>query len=126
MPTFSFSGHETFPLRFTWLTKAVEALGQESNAFGAEEAIATFGVGRNMVRAIRHWSLATGVLEPLEGERGAYVPSRLGALVFGPEGADPYCEDPATAWLLHWQLCHSPRESYAVALPLRALARRGR
>ena len=111
MSTFSFSGHETFPLRFTWLTKAVEALGQDPGAFGAEESIAEFGVGRNMVRAIRHWGLATGVLEPVEGERGAYVPSSLGTLVFGPEGADPYCEDPATAWLLHWQLCRSSEKA---------------
>ena len=107
MSTFSFSGHETFPLRFTWLTKAVEVLRQNSQAFGAEDAIAEFGVGRNMVRAIRHWGLAAGVLEPVKHERGAYVPSRLGDLIFGTHGADPYCEDLGTAWLLHWQLCRS-------------------
>lgn len=107
MPTFSFSGHETFSLRFTWLTKAVEALRRDPNVFGAEEAIAEFGVGRNMVRAIRYWGLATGVLEPVEEERGAYAPSPVGRLVFGTEGADPYCEDLSTAWMLHWQLCRS-------------------
>lgn len=107
MSTHSFSGHETFPLRFTWLTKAVEALRRDPNVFGAEEAIAEFGVGRNMVRAIRHWGLATGVLEAVEEDRGAYAPSGLGRLVFGTDGADPYCEHLGTSWMLHWQLCRS-------------------
>ena len=51
-PTPSFSGHETFPLRFSWLAKAVEAADDNPEIFGDEVAIATFGVGRNMVRAI--------------------------------------------------------------------------
>lgn len=98
----SFSGHETFPLRFTWLAKAVEAVREDPGAFRDEAAIATFGVGRNMVRSIRHWALAVGVLEPADG---GLAPTRLGADVFAPDGADPYCEDPGTHWLIHWRLC---------------------
>lgn len=102
----SFSGHETFPLRYTWLAKAVEAAGADAEVFQDDRAIATFGVGRNMVRAIRHWGLATDVLTP-DG-RGRVAPSELGHEVFGLDGADPYCEDPGTAWLLHWLLCRDP------------------
>ena len=98
----SFSGHETFPLRFTWLAKAVEAVLADPEAFRDEAAIATFGVGRNMVRSIRHWALATGVLEPAAS---GLAPTDLGAAVFAPDGTDPYCEDPGTHWLLHWRLC---------------------
>lgn len=99
----TFSGHETFPLRFTWPAKAVEATDRDRGIFGDDSAIAEFGVGRNMVRAIRHWGLATGVLQA-EG-RGLVGPSAFGRAVFGPDGADPYCEDPSTLWLLHWHLC---------------------
>ena len=102
----SFSGHETFPLRYAWLAKSVEAAGADAEVFGDDRAIATFGVGRNMVRAIRHWGLAADVLEPVG--RGQVAPTALGQAVFGPDGADPYCEDPATAWLLHWLLCRTP------------------
>lgn len=98
----SFSGHETFPLRFTWLAKAVEAVRTDPDAFNDEMAIATFGVGRNMVRSIRHWAVATGVLT---SGAGGVAPSDVGHLVFDPDGADPYCEDPGTHWLLHWLLC---------------------
>ena len=48
-------GHETFPLRYGWLKKAFdavaeeEATGNERSVFLAADAIARFGVGRNMV-----------------------------------------------------------------------------
>ena len=101
----SFSGHETFPLRFPWLAKAVEAVELDAHVFRDETAIATFGVGRNMVRSIRHWGLATDVLAPHPEERGAVIVTEFGRAVFGTDGADPYCEDPGTLWLLHWLLC---------------------
>ena len=101
----SFSGHETFPLRFPWLAKSVEAVTDDPEVFRDETAIATFGVGRNMVRSIRHWGLATEVLAPHPEERGAVVVTSFGKAIFGADGADPYCEDPGTLWLLHWLLC---------------------
>ena len=102
----SFSGHETFPIRYPWPAKAVEATDADPEVFQDDRAIATFGVGRNMVRSIRHWGLAAEVLET-DG-RGRVVPTDLGRAVFGLDGADPYCEDPGTAWLLHWLLCRDP------------------
>lgn len=108
--TFSFSGHETFPLRFNWLKKAADAVSQRPTIFSSDEAIAEFGVGKNMVRSIRHWGLATGVLEPDPNakERSALHVSEFGVYLLGEDGADPYCEDSATLWLLHWLLCRSP------------------
>ena len=105
-PMVSFSGHETFPIRYPWPAKAVEATDADPEVFQDDRAIATFGVGRNMVRAIRHWGLAAEVLEA-DG-RGRVVPTDLGRAVFGLDGADLYCEDPGTAWLLHWLLCRDP------------------
>ena len=33
----SFSGHETFPFRYTWLKKAVDAVDADPYAFYAED-----------------------------------------------------------------------------------------
>ena len=58
----SFAGHETFVFRYGWLTKAVEAVLSDPEIFSRDDAIVRLGVGKNMVRSIRHWGLATGVL----------------------------------------------------------------
>ncbi|MDE2834414.1 MAG: DUF4007 family protein [Bacteroidota bacterium] len=106
----SFSGHETFPLRLSWLKKAVDAISEESTIFSSDQAIAAFGVGKNMVRSMRHWSLATGIVNPHPNPhaRNALRVSDLGTFLLGGRGVDPYCEDAATLWLLHWLLCREP------------------
>jgi hypothetical protein len=107
----SFSGHETFPLRFNWLKKAVDAAGEEPGIFNDDRAIAEFGVGKNMVRSIRHWGLACGVLKEDPDVSGGYIPTGFGKKLFGANGWDPYLEDVGTTWLLHWKLCAHPEPS---------------
>ena len=108
------SGHETFPLRYGWLKKAFDAVsaaeerGGDRSVFLADDAIARFGVGKNMVASMRHWATAAGVIEESTGRAMA---TPLGARVFSAGGLDPYMEDPATAWLVHWQLCGNPRKT---------------
>lgn len=104
-PIAHFSGHETFPLRQMWLKKVFDKAtvnGLISKAtFSDENAIASFGVGKNMVASIRHWALACGVMR--ETDDGF----RLGSLateILQDGGLDPYAESPSTAWLAHWQL----------------------
>lgn len=99
-----FSGHETFPLRQLWLQKAVRAVeegGTVASPFGDEEAIVRFGVGKNMVTSIRFWATACRAIKE-EGD--GYTPTALGANIFGIDGFDPYCEQAATPWLMHWFL----------------------
>ena len=52
-----FSGHETFPLRQMWLKKVVDQSTTDGllpkSVFTNKDAIATFGVGKNMVSSIR-------------------------------------------------------------------------
>ena len=106
------SGHETFPLRYGWLKKAFDAVeegertGAQRPTFLADDAIARFGVGRNMVRSMRHWGATAGVI----AEDGLSV-TALGRFLFGETGLDPYMEDPVTAWLIHWTLCANPRNT---------------
>ena len=110
-PRISFSGHETFPLRFHWLKKGVDAAADDPKIFKSDRAIAKFGVGKNMVRAIRHWGLACGTLETDPDTGGGYRPTAFGKQLFADGGWDPYLEDVGTAWLLHWSLCAQPEPS---------------
>ncbi len=109
-PKGSFSGHETFAFRYTWLTKAARALEADREIFHKDEAMVELGVGRNMVKSMRHWATTLGMIE----EEPAAPKSRLKMLAVSDLGRrllassdswDPYLEDPGTIWLLHWQLC---------------------
>ena len=63
-----------------------------------------FGVGKNMVSSIRHWAYATGIIDESSGHKH-FNTTRLGEFIFGEQGFDPYMENPATLWLIHWHLC---------------------
>lgn len=106
LPSLQFSGHETFALRQLWLRKAYKHISAVKPAaprsvFSDEESIARFGVGRNMVTSIRHWSLACGFMEEIDA---GYCPTELAHKLFADDGLDPYLEHPATIWLIHWKL----------------------
>lgn len=109
-----FSGHETFPLRYGWLKKAYDQVsatqsgGSNRSACWGDDAIARFGVGKNMVGSMRHWAKTAGMIE--EKDRTADVfTTELGDFLFGSKkGADPYMENPATSWLVHWQITARP------------------
>lgn len=109
-----FSGHETFSLRHGWLKKAFDAVRNHkydlncSSVFLADDAIARFGVGKNMVASIRHWATATGIIEDGAG-RTKTTP--LGERLFNENGLDPYMENPATSWLIHWRLSGNPNRT---------------
>jgi hypothetical protein len=101
----SFSGHETFPFRYPWLKKGFDAVEADGDVFSRDDAITTLGVGKNMVRSIRHWCLTAGVVEENPADHGgALRASEFGKLLLADDGLDPYLEDPATLWLLHWQI----------------------
>ncbi|HNV71423.1 MAG TPA: DUF4007 family protein, partial [Candidatus Ozemobacteraceae bacterium] len=50
---------------------------------------------------IRHWSQVTGILA--DGDAPNQLKTTpLGQKLFGRHGWDPYMENPATLWLIHW------------------------
>lgn len=108
---YGFTGHETFPFRYPWLAKGVRMAGDRPGIFGEEAATVLLGVGKNMVKSIRHWCLALRLCEPLPDRSGQVMPTPLGALLCGHEGWDPYLEDPGTLWLLHWLLVGNPERA---------------
>lgn len=107
---YSFSGHETFTFRYTWLPKVARHLPGRTDLFVADDALAILGVGKNMIRSIKYWCEATGVIRR-GGGRGNAKMASFGDRLLSPEGWDPYLEDPGTLWLLHWQLVKNPSRS---------------
>ena len=111
-----FSGHETFPFRYPWLKKGFDAVDADGAAFLRDDAIAVLGVGKNMVRSIRHWCLAAGIIQEVTGDdakrSGNLEPTAFGRKIFATvDGLDPYLEDPATLWLIHWQIASNQSRS---------------
>ena len=112
----AFARHETFHPRYGWIKKAVDAARRNDDLFNRDDAVVEMGVGKNMVRSIRHWGLAFKVLEPVPGSnprRPSLQPSALGQALMGSHGADPYLELPGSLWLLHWYLL-APRSQAPV------------
>lgn len=105
-----FSGHDTFPLRYGWLFKAVNftknrGLLSTTDVSRASEAIAELGVGKNMVSAMRYWAESCRVITSTIRDREVVqAPTTLGQALFDEFGADPYLEDIGSIWLIHWLL----------------------
>lgn len=105
----AFGRHETFPLRYSWLTKAYQEVSLDSQVFDSDDSTVKLGVGKNMVSAIRYWALATGIIDRTEGTQGHYKTTPFGQFLFDEaQGRDPFLEDEATLWLLHWRLASNP------------------
>ena len=101
--TVRFSGHETFPCRYAWLSKAYRALQRDRLIFSdVEAAMVELGLGKNMVRSLRFWveMMEVAALGKL---RGLDI-TPFGDAIFGENGLDRYLEDLRTLWLLHWKL----------------------
>jgi len=108
----TFARHETFHPRHGWFRKAFLAASRDRGAFFlSEDAPVRLGVGKNMVRSIRFWGIAAHLVAEAshpDGGRLHYTrPTNFGVGLLGSEGLDPYMENPATWWWLHWML-HAP------------------
>lgn len=102
-----FSGHESFVCRYGWLPKLYEAVVEDPALFADDDgAIVTLGIGKNMVKSIRFWGHAFGLTETVKGTRGGkVVPTEFAKHLLAPKsGRDPYLEDGASLWRLHWML----------------------
>lgn len=109
---FAFGRHETFPLRFGWINKGLRALTDDPRIFTREDATIVLGVGKNMVASIRYWLQATRVASR-DPQSKNLRPTQLAKIVFGNSG-DPFLEDDATIWLLHWLLATNARDATAI------------
>lgn len=104
MAKYCFSGHESFSCKSLWLKKGYDFIVQNRD-FNAPDAVIHLGVGKNMVSSIRYWLKVCKIYD----ENGM---SRLGNYLFDDQtGKDPYLEDLATLYLLHFNLVFSGQAS---------------
>lgn len=109
MASFTFAKHETFYMRDGWLYKGIRAIQQDPLIFAREEAPQTLGLGKNMVRALRYWMLATRLADEKATKSGKEQRlTDFGQLV---ASQDPYQELDGTLWLLHYQLATNRSEA---------------
>lgn len=94
---FTFSGHDTFQCRQLWLKKGYDYI-QSKKSFNDDDAVVKLGVGKNMVSAIRYWMKAFNIIDNKD------KPTEFGEALFSDNGWDPFLEDDASLWLLHYQL----------------------
>ena len=101
----AFGRHETFALRYGWITKGMQALVGSRSVFEAEDATVQLGVGKNMVASIRYWLQAARLIERTQE---GWDFTEVGTYLFDDDGEDPYLEDEGTIWLIHWLLASNP------------------
>ena len=133
-----FARHETFCPRYGWLKKGYDGIAGfcgingrpgfpgDPRIFDRPDAIEILGVGKNMVRSIRFWCTAFHLIAPADGAgavriSGPMMTTPFGDALLADDGWDPYLEDPASLWLLHWHLflppVVAPAWSIAVSRP---------
>jgi len=93
----TFSGHDTFHCRQLWLKKGYDFL-YNGGSFTDPFAIVELGVGKNMVSSIQFWMKAFGLIDTNNKL------TEFATYLFDKNGKDPYLEDEATLWLLHYKL----------------------
>ncbi|OIQ84241.1 hypothetical protein GALL_339320 [mine drainage metagenome] len=91
-----------------WLKKAFDQADADGRiakvTFTNENAIALFGVGKNMVSSIRHWAMACDVIQESSENSNFFEVSPIASKILRDGGLDPYAEHPTTAWHAHWML----------------------
>lgn len=97
MPTYSFSGHDTFACRQFWLKKGYDFYKNNENP-SVQDSLTQMGVGRNMVTAIRYWMRSFALLDDQN------QPTEFADYLLADDGKDPYLEDMGSLWLLHYML----------------------
>lgn len=95
---FNFSGHDSFQCRQLWLKKGFDYVMLRKK-FTDDDAVVILGVGKNMVSSIRFWLKAFNIIDEKDN------PTKFGKRLFDSDnGYDPFLEDEASLWLLHYQL----------------------
>lgn len=96
--TVRIKGHEKFSLREGWLTKGLYAAKEDAKIFNSSNGTDVLGVGTNMVKSIKYWMQAFGLLSK---EKGNDILTDYAELLLE---MDPFFEDKYSLWFLHSQI----------------------
>jgi hypothetical protein len=93
-----YSGHDTFVVRTFWPKKGYDFITHNGD-FNADNSVVELGVGKNMVSSIKFWMKALNLINEDDNRQ-----TQLADFLFAENGADPYLEDTASIWILHYFL----------------------
>ncbi len=98
-----FRAHDTFAIRKGWLHKGMRHVTNNPRIFVDRDInpMDEFGIGANMVKALRYWLQATGLTAEGTGNNRNQHLTPFGELVYEN---DPYIEEDGTLFLIHYFL----------------------
>ena len=99
-----FRGYETFSLRKGWLHKGISGIINDGRLFYYKDStpMDKLGIGSNMVKALKYWLLATGlVIEVYNDGKREMVLSDVGQVIWDN---DPYFQEKGTWQIIHYLL----------------------
>ena len=96
MAAIRLKGHEKFHLREGWIAKGLYGVSANPRVFSGSDGTDQLGVGTNMVKSIKYWMLAMGLIK--EGQKNGAELTDLGKMILK---YDPFLEDDLSLWLLH-------------------------
>jgi hypothetical protein len=107
-PKYTFGRHNSFQLRYGWLTKGFKAIKDNPNewVFSNENITSILGVGKNMVSSILFWLRACNIID------NKNQITEFGEMLLGKY--DQYLEDDASIWLLHLTLTQNKEISSSI------------
>lgn len=102
-------GHGTFILRDGWINKALSEVAKKGNerVFTASDATDIFGIGSNMVTALRYWIQCFNLLDESKASKGAFL-SETGQLIYDN---DSYLQDIFTIWIMHSNIARNYKKA---------------
>lgn len=98
-----FGHHQSFYLRVNWLSKALKMTQNDERFFFDEFAFEKIGLGKNMVKSLRYWVVATDVMEEGKNEQrqSTHRLTQFGQLL---SNYDRFTRSQLTATVLHVNL----------------------
>lgn len=105
-PTINFKKSESFYIRDGWFEKAINTINDnaDKNIFSKNNGTSYLGIGSNMVKGLKYWLKAAGIIE------SSQTYTRLGELGNLILKYDKYCESSFTWYLIHFMLCTNKNE----------------
>jgi len=106
--------HGSFYIRTGWPTKILLAVRENPRIFSPNselQAVDVVGMGRVMIKALRYWADAMGLIEEAKDQQG--LVSRETQLFQELYDNDLYLQDRGSLWLLHRELARNQEKAAA-------------
>ena len=99
MPNLKFKRNESFYIRDGWFQKAIHSIhDSKENIFSGVRGVDALGIGSNMVKGLKYWLVASGILK---SSSTASELTEFGNLLYKN---DPYLESSFSWFLIHYNI----------------------